>query len=153
MIVSPSTKKVLRSRSVGFGTGGWLRFADHGNAICGGTTCWEVDTGKKIGEALVSGSISKAAARSSRVVLDDWHDTEIPLSSVFTEMAARRRVWDFRTNKEVVSWRLQFVTYWTSCDLDGFDRDRKPIPCAISPNGESIVEGSDGKIWLYRIRP
>ncbi len=136
MIVNPFTKQVLYSRTIGYGAGGWVFFADRGSAICGGNVCWEVDTGKKIGQAPVSGGVSKTAARSSRVVLDDSHYSGIPFSSTFTELAARRRVWDFRSNKEVVSWQLKFLTYSFSIDLDGFSRDRRPIPCAISPDGE-----------------
>jgi hypothetical protein len=154
LIVSPLTKKVLRSRVVEYGPSGW--FADGGSALCGGKICWDVDTAKQIGQAPLSGSVSSGSgvtARSSRVVLDDPHESGIPLASIFTEMAARRWVWDFRTNKEVVSWQLRFITYSTALDGDGFSRDRKPIPCAISPDGEYVVEGGDGKIWLYKIRP
>lgn len=53
----------------------------------------------------------------------------------------------------MVSWPLKSLTYGISIDLDGFNRDRRSIPCAISPDGEYIVEGGDGKIWLYRIQP
>lgn len=60
-------------------------------------------------------------------------------------LLAGRRVWDFKTNREVVSWQLRFITYSTTLDGDGFNRDRKPIPCAISPDGEYVVEGGDGK--------
>ena len=104
----------------------------------------------------MSGSVSsgsEVSARSSRIVLDDRHEIGIPLVSMFTERGARRRVWDFRANKELVSWQLRFVTYSTTLDGDGFNRDRKPIPCAISPNGEYVIEGGDGKVWLYRIHP
>jgi len=154
LIVSPLTKKVLRSRIVESGPGGW--FADGSRALCGGRICWDVDTAKQIGQAPVSGLLSSpsgVAARSSRVVLDDRHESAIPFASALTEMGARRRVWDFRTNKEVASWQLRFITYSTTLDGDGFSRDRKPIPCAISPDGDYVVEGGDGKIWLYRIQP
>jgi hypothetical protein len=153
LIVSPLTKKVLRSRVVEYGPSGW--FADRSSALCGGKTCWGVDTADQIGEAPVSGSVisgSEVSARSSRVVLDDRHESGVPFTSIFTEIGARRRVWDFRTNKEVVSWQLRFITYSTMLDGDGFSRDRRPIPCAISPDGEYVVEGGEGKIWLYKIQ-
>jgi hypothetical protein len=148
-IVDPFNKRILHRWPDG------LWFADSGNAICADKVCRDVDTGKQIGEAPVPGFThrNETAARASRIVLDDYHDVGIPFSSVFTEMAARRRVWDFRRNKEVVSWQLKFLTYSITIDLDGFNRDRKPIPCAISPDGEYIVEGGDGKIWLYKIQP
>jgi hypothetical protein len=137
LIVDATAKKVLRRVSGSDAPRGL--FADGGNAICNGNICWDVDTGKKIGEAPVLGAGIGVAARSSRVVLDD-------------RRAARRRVWDFRSGKEVVSWPLKSLTYSISIDLDGFNRDRRSIPCAISPDGEYIVEGGDGKIWLYKIQ-
>lgn len=145
MLVNPFAKKVLHAVPC-------CRFADRGNAVCGRNICWDVDTGEKIGEAPVSGATSGVAIRSSRVVLDDSRGNSIPFWSAVAEMAAKRRVWDFRSNKEVVSWPLKFLTYWTSFDLDGFNRDRRPIPCAISADGKYIVEGGDGRIWLYRIQ-
>lgn len=151
LIVSPLTKKVLRSRIVERGPTGW--FADRSTALCGGKTCWDVDTADQIGEASVSGSVSEVSARSSRIILDDRHESGIPLASTFAEKGARRRVWDFRTNKELVSWQLKFVTYSTTFDGDGFSRDRRPIPCAISPDGEYVIEGGDGKVWLFKILP
>jgi hypothetical protein len=138
LIVDATAKKVLRSES-GSDAPRSL-FADGGSAICTANICWDVDTGKKIGEAPFPGASTGVATRSSRVVLDD-------------RRAARRRVWDFRSGKEVVSWPLKSLTYSVSIDLDGFNRDRRSIPCAISPGGEYIVEGADGKIWLYKIQP
>jgi hypothetical protein len=131
-------------------------FANRGRVICADNTCWDVDTAKTIRQAPVSGSTSSlgsVAAHSTRVVLDDRHDSVIPFSSAFTELAARRRIWDFTSNKEVVSWPLKFITYWSSFDLDGFNRNRTPIPGAISPDGEYVVEGGDGRIWLYKVQP
>jgi hypothetical protein len=139
LIVSASMKKVLHSWMVESGPSGF--FADGGRALCGGKICWDVDTGKQIGQQAL-GSISSrsgVAARSSRVVLDDRRESV-------------RRVWDFRTSKELVSWKLRFITYSTTFDGDGFNRDRKPIPCAISPDGDYVVEGGDGRIWLYEIQ-
>ena len=98
-IVDPSSRKVLHD-----GVGGW--FSDNGRAVCRGNVCWDVDTGKGIALADESGRASSRAsvsAGSSRVVLDDTHESPIPFSSTFTELSARRRVWDFRANKEVVS--------------------------------------------------
>jgi len=136
LIVSPFEKKILHSASGPDAPRGL--FADQGKAICG-KICWAVDTGKTI-----------VPDHSIRVVLDDYKPS---LFSAFTEMSAKRRVWDIRTGTEVVSWKLKFITYGTTFDLDGYNRDRRPIPSAISPDGEYVVEGGDGKIWLYKIRP
>jgi hypothetical protein len=154
LIVKPLTRQVLHSGPQQNTPGGW--FANSGRAICSGGACWDVDTAKKIWQSPVSGSArsqGSVAARSSRIVLDDPHESVIPLSSAFTELAARRRIWDFSSNKEIASWQLKFITYWSSLDLDGFHRDRSPISCAISPDGEYIVEGGEGRVWLYKIQP
>jgi hypothetical protein len=139
LIVDPFAKKILHSWPEQDAPRG--RFADQGKAICS-TVCWDVDTGKKI-----------VPDRSIRVVVDNYRNSGIPFSSAFEEMAARRKVWDIRTAKEVVSWKLKFITYGTTFDWDGYNRDRRPLPSAISPDGEYVVEGGDGKIWLYKIRP
>jgi len=149
LIVNLPTRQILHS-----GSGGW--FADNGRAVCWNGNCWATDSGQRLAHSPVRGSAGAAghvAARSSRIVLDDPHESAIPFSSAFTDLAARRRVWDFRSNTEVASWPLKFLTYWTSFDLDGFNRDRRPVPCAISPDGEYIAEGADGKVSLYKVRP
>jgi|GEM_PF-6879583 len=137
MIVDPFEKKILHSWSGPDAPRG--QFADQGKSICG-RVCWDVDSGKKV-----------VPDHSIRVVVDDYKQPS--LFSPFAETAARRRVWDYRRGKEVVSWKLNFLTYSTRFDLDGFYRDRRPIPCAISPTGGYVVEGGDGKIWLYKIKP
>ena len=124
LIVNPFEKKILHKWTAQDAPRG--RFEDHGKALCG-RTCWDVDTGTRI----VSG-------RPIRIVLDEGD---------------KRQVWDFNSGKEVVSWKLNFITYSISLDLDGFNRDRRPFPCAISPDGEYIAEGSDGKIELSKIQP
>jgi hypothetical protein len=136
LIVSPFEKRILHRASGPDAPRG--RFADHGKAICD-KICWAVDTGKTI-----------VPDHSIHIVWDDYKPS---LFSVFAEMSAKRRVWDISTGKEVVSWKLKFITYGTTFDLDGYNRDRRPIPSAISPDGEYVVEGGDGKIWLYKIRP
>jgi hypothetical protein len=118
LIVNPFTRRILNSGRRGSAPGGW--FADSGRAICAGKVCWDVDTGKKIGIAPISGMSSGVATRSLRVVLDDSRYSAIPFSSAFTEMAARRLVWDAGTGREVVSWHLKFLTYGTAIDFGRF---------------------------------
>jgi hypothetical protein len=134
MIVDPFKKKILHRWSAQDAPRDL--FADHGRFICG-SACWDVDTGETV-----------VPDHSIRVVVDDYKPS---LFSMFTE-AAHRRVRDLRSGKEVVSWKLNFLTYRTSLDLDGFYRDRRAIPHAISPSGDRVVEGGDGKSWLYKIQ-
>lgn len=153
LLVDPVARQILNGGNRGEAPGFW--FADNGAATCDGNICWDTESGKKIAQSPIpgnAGSASHFTAHSTRVVLDDFHDPGIPLSGIFTEMAARRRVWDFQSNKEIVSWPLKFITYSSSFDLDGYNRDRRPIPCAISPDGKFVVEGGDGTIWLYKIQ-
>jgi len=153
LLVDPFARKMLKSGARGEARGFWL--ADNGAVTCDGNVCWDTATGTKVAQSPVpgnAGSASHFAAHSTGIVIDDFHDPGIPLSGFFTEMMARRRVWDFRSNKEIVSWPLKFITYSSSFDLDGYNRDRRPIPCAISPDGEFVVEGADGTIWLSRIK-
>ncbi len=135
LIVDPLNRKVLRTESGYDRIAG--QFADGGRVICA-HACWEVDDGNKISEPPAQAKVVSVAAKSTRLVL---------------EKGGRLAVWDFRTGKEVVSWKRQSITYSFGIDSDGPYWDRRSIPCAISPDGEYIAEGADGKVWLYRVLP
>ena len=129
------------------------KFAESGHSICT-RTCVSVDDARPVGKWPASvGSLAAVSSQSSRLVYDDYHPSDIPFSSLFTESKARRKVWDFRSGQELLSWPLRFLTYSVVLDFDGYDRDRRPVPCAISPNGLYLAEGGDGKALIYRIQP
>jgi hypothetical protein len=164
LIADPTARKIVRQWSGPTQPGGW--FADSGRAICGGgdveaadrvpVTCWEVDSGGRIAQAptINGGEPIASAVHASRIVASDYHRRRSLLSAEYTEVLRRRVVWDFRAGRELVSWRPQ----WQTWDLHLYwDESKPPLHIsepyrfAISPDGEYIAEGGDGKVHLYRI--
>jgi WD40 repeat protein len=166
LIVDPLSRAVLRRSPGNEAPGG--KFADSASAICDGSdveaaerapvTCWEVDSGKKIGEAptINGGDPMATALHASRVVASDYRRRKVPFSSEIIEVFRRRVVWDFRSGKELASWRPDFQSWDYQIELDPLKplkHVREPFKFAISPDGEYIVEGGNGIIRLYKIEP
>jgi len=140
------------------------RFADSGRAICGGRNadkadrvpviCWNADTGQPIGTApTVNGGTSFAtAARASRMVASDYRRSRIPFSYEYRETLKQRVVWDFGTGKELVSWYPDKQEYLDRV-LRVPRRTTDFFRCAMSPDGQYIVEGGSGLLRLYKIEP
>lgn len=124
LIVDPSARKILRRWPWSKGSGGL--FADSGKAICAGSnvgfgenrpvTCWDVDTGDKVGETLVAawGRPIATAAHGSRIIVDETRPIKIRFYDYVIALvqnlkpATRRLVWDFRKGEEIASWRAEF---------------------------------------------
>jgi hypothetical protein len=166
LIVDPLSRTVLRRSSGDEAPGG--EFADSGSAICGGSdvetaerapvTCWEVDSGKKIGEAptINGGDPMATALHASRVVASDYRRRKVPFSSEIIEVFKRRVVWDFRSGKELVSWRPDFQSWDYQLELDPLKplkHIHEPFKFAISPDGRFIMEGGNGILRLCKIEP
>jgi hypothetical protein len=163
LIVDPIARKVLQRWSGAQVPGGY--FADSGKAICSGSdardaerapiTCWEVDTGNKIGEApTANGGIPMATAlHAPRAVVADRRRRKIPFSYEYGLPYGRRVVWDFRAGKEIVSWRPQVQSYDFPFPKGPAKRTDEPYRFAISPDGQYIVEGGSGTLHLYKIEP
>jgi hypothetical protein len=166
LIVDPLSRTVLRRSSGNEADGD--EFADSGSAICGGSdveaaerapvTCWEADSGKKIGEAptINGGDPMATALHASRVVASDFRRKKIPFSYEYSQIFKRRVVWDFRSGKELVSWRPDFQAWDYQLELDPLKplkHVQEPFKFGISPDGEYIVEGGNGTIRLYKIEP
>jgi hypothetical protein len=143
-------------------------FADSGRAICSGTdvaaadrapvTCWEVDTGKRIAEAptINGGDPLATAQHGSRIVASDDRRQKTVFSGEYREDFRRRVIWDFRTGKELVSWRPNSQSW----DFQLFVDPQKPLRhvsepfrFAISPDGKYVAEGGAGGIRLFKIEP
>jgi hypothetical protein len=166
LIVDPIARKVLHRWAGTQAPGG--HFVDSGKAICAGSdaaaadrapvTCWEVDTGKKIGEAPTAngGDPIVTALHGPRIVASDYRRRKIPFSSEYKEVFNHRVVWDFRSGKELVSWRPEFQSWEFQIEVDPskpLKHVREPYRLAISPDGQYIVEGGNGVLHLYRIVP
>lgn len=166
LIVDPIARKVLHRWSGARPPGGYGGyFADSGKAICSGSdardaerapiTCWEVDTGNKIGEApTANGGIPMATAlHAPRVVVADRRRRKIPFSYEYGLPYGRRVVWDFRAGKEILSWRPEVQSYDFPFPKGPAKRTHEPYRFAISPDGQYVVEGGNGILHLYKIEP
>ncbi len=141
-------------------------FADYGKAMCGGSdvdaadrapvTCWDVDTGRKISEAptIGGGDPMATAQHSSRVVASDCRRRKILFSYEYLDVFKRRVVWDFRSGKELLSWRPDFQSWDFQLFIDPqkpLKHVNEPFRFAISPDGQYICQDGSGAIHLYRI--
>jgi len=163
LIVDPIARKVLQRWSGAQVPGGY--FADSGKAICSGSdardaerapiTCWEVDTGNKIGEApTANGGVPMATAlHAPRAVVADRRRRKIPFSYEYGLPYGRRVVWDFRAGKEIVSWRPKFQSWEVPFRDGSAKRMHEPYRFAISPDGQYVAEGGNGVLHLYKIEP
>jgi hypothetical protein len=139
-------------------------FADSGRALCSGgdvvkaervpATCWDVETGNKIGQTpkANAGFALATAAHAKRVVVSDYKRMKVPFDHEYGATFQGRVVWDFGSGKELVAWRPESQSY-----ADPFLTLPKPVTgpfrVAISADGEYIAEGGNGIIRLYKIEP
>jgi hypothetical protein len=158
LIVDPLGRRVLQ-RWPGF-PAVWT-FADNGKAVCQGgavyesrrarATCRYVDTGKVIRQTKTNGIEPIAtAAHVSRVVVSDYR-TGFLCGGECRPTFKGRFIWDFGSGQELARWYPDSGTYPTgSSPAKQFTEH---YPFAISPNGQYVAEGGNGKLRLYRIEP
>jgi hypothetical protein len=166
LIADPLARRIVQRWSGARQPGG--QFADRGRAICSGSdagaadrapvTCWEADSGKKIGEAptINGGDPIAPALHVGRVVASDYRRRKTPFSYEYTEIFKRRVLWDFRAGREVVSWRPRFQTWDFQLDPDPSKPSKhvdEPFRFALSPDGEYVAEGGNGRVYLYKVEP
>jgi hypothetical protein len=140
------------------------QFADSGNAICGGgtvdedarvpVTCWDPNTGVEIATApsVNGGTPIATALHASRIIASDYFRVRIPFTTEYAEVLRRRVVWDFRSGRELISWRPQYQSYLFRFRVRS-KSVKEPFRFAISPDGVYILEGGNGVLRLYQIEP
>jgi hypothetical protein len=130
LIKSTETKFVdLNSRTIGATigghdseVGGYALFANGGKSVCRtggidgrGVACFDIASGKLLGEAPVNGGGPMAtAAHSPSVVLTDWRYYPYIIMDGGFEILRKRIVWDFETKEAIVSWGSGNQRYYQS---------------------------------------
>jgi len=139
---------------------GRVSFAEKGVAICGITGrewkfrigCFDVDTGSEIRRTKEFRYAEfRTASRAPRLIVSEYGrisgfiDFTWALGSLH-----RRTVWDFRTGKEIASWRPKQQLIH---GIGGGPPQEQPYAFAISADGEYVAEGGSGMLTLYKIEP
>jgi hypothetical protein len=169
LIVDFRTRSVIHSWGPEMAGG---KFAEGGKSICVGRvanepgrvpfSCWDTNTGIKIADAptINGGGLDVPARDASRVIGDDIHVKREPFYAEYYGYIKRRVVWDFRSNKELVSWRpgerVHRDALTPNPPAPGTSQRTSPgyFVDAISPDGNYIAEaGVGGVLRLYRIEP
>jgi len=140
---------------------GEIKFADSGHVICEASVtetrgrapvrCWQVDTGKQIAESagINGGAPLAVAGHSTRTVASDYRRSGVPLTDSFRAVLQRRTVWDFKTGKELASWKPELQPY----DIGVGPVQKEWSAFSISADGQYVAEGENGFLRLYKIEP
>ena len=157
LIVNPMARKVVQRWS---DPSRW-KFADFGKVVCRGgrvldaslapVVCQSVDTGSIIGKTRKNGVEPLAtASHATRIVAENERRRKVLFDYEFRVVSSGRFVWDFGTGRELASWNPESETY--AADFAGpGKRLTEPFRFALSPDGEYIAEGGNGKLTLYRV--
>jgi hypothetical protein len=140
------------------------KFANSGKSVCGWVSirtkskesigCWDVDSGKQLAISPINGGDHlSVSARAHRIAASDYHFSPGIIEDLDRNVFQNVVVWDFESGETVVSWRPKFQAYETRDKNDGRSRKhvREPAKFAISPDGETIADGADGVLRLYKI--
>lgn len=111
-------------------------------------------SGKTIAEASsFRGGVIAGAENASLILADDIRTVRVPFGEPGEHgtMLKRRLVWDFQTNKELVSWGPSTQTYDVYDRTGHAEQVKEAFRVAISPDGRFIAEGGNGSLHLYEI--
>jgi dipeptidyl aminopeptidase/acylaminoacyl peptidase len=168
LLVDPYNGHVVRRWSVGAwpvwdGPGG--QFADNGKALCNelsvsdapkGKTlrCWKTDTGELIANAPADYATGPFATsqNSTRVVFTEVGYVKGLIRDWDTHPYKGAVVWDYATGEKLASWRPATQT-WYELGLRPPKKIVEPSIFAISPDGQFIAEGGNGKLTVFRVEP
>lgn len=133
------------------------RFADSGKAICGvggedwhhTIECMEAETGKRLAITVGWRDPYVEAAHSGKRIIVSEHNRKLDwIDGVWREgPLTRREIWDFATGRVLASWRPEMQRIQIGASAVN------PYSCAISPDGEFVVEGGSGSVTLYKVAP
>lgn len=157
IIDAENEKTLMRIPSIEY-----AQFAENGKVLCGlngkdwhiKVRCWEVDTGKKISTSKeFRYCVLRTARYAQRMVISDYGRT-LDYVSWFWAVGTKpkRTIWDYRTNKEIVSWKSKMQKYIDDRYNEPF-RPRRPYSFALSPDGNYLIEGGEGMLTMYKIVP
>jgi hypothetical protein len=136
-------------------------FAEAGKTVCSvgmngrnahPAQCFDIDTGKRIAEfrGFAGGAPASVSSHASRVVLSDIRLVRGVTEESDLDTDKNRVVWDYRTNKQVAEWvpATQANEYYSP---SGLRTIKRWSPCAISPTGRYLAEGSNGILRIYEL--
>lgn len=159
LIVDPVARKVLRRWT---DPAQW-KFADFGRAVCrdgnvlasrsAPAVCRSVDTGNVIGRTRKNGAEPIVTAiHATRIAASDERRRKVLFDYEYRVVFKGRFVWDFGAGRELASWNPEWQNYSAEFAGPG-KRSTEPFPYALSPDGQYLAEGGEGKLRLYRIEP
>jgi hypothetical protein len=162
LIVDPLRRKVLQRWPAEYTWGPAWEFADSGKAVCiagnvlqsdhAPAICRNVDTGKVIAETQGNGIEPIAmATHASRGVVSDYRRRKIPFDYEYQTTFKGRYVWDFASGRKLASWYPESET--SPFVSSHANQITEPFRFAISPDGQYVAEGGNGKLTLYKIEP
>ena len=169
LLVEPEDGHVVRRWSIGKwpvwdGPGG--QFTDSGKALCGSVgsdledvpkgqslRCWKTDSGELIGYAPAdrAGAPVVVSQRSTRVVFSEYGYIPAVIRDRDSHPYKAAVVWDYATGERLASWRPDTQT-WYQQGLRPPKKIVEPSKFAISPDGQFVAEGGNGKLTVYKIQ-
>lgn len=167
LLVDPDDGRVVRRWPIGTwplwdAPGG--EFADDGTALCSPVSmddegkgsklrCWKTDSGELIANAPSDHATSPftVSTRSTRVIFTESGYIPGIIPDLDFHPYKGAVVWDYATGEKLASWRPETQT-WTELGLRPPKKIVEPSKFAISPDGQLIAEGGNGKLTVYRVQ-
>ena len=169
LLVDSEGGRVVRRWSMGKwplwdGPGG--NFADAGAALCGSVgddfedvpkgrdlRCWKTDTGELIGYAPADRAAAPVSVsrRSTRVVFSEYGYIRGVIRDRDSHPYKDAAVWDYGTGERLASLIPDTQT-WYELGLHPPKKIVEASKFAISPDGQYVAEGGNGKLTVYKIQ-
>ncbi len=167
LLVNPDDGRIARKWSMGnwpVWDGPSGEFSDNGVPLCNalpvddapkGQTlrCWKTDTGELIANAPAEYATTPfvTSRSSTRVVFSEVGLVKGLVSDWDSHPYKGAVVWDYATGEKLAFWRPETQT-WHELGLQPPKKIVEPSKFAISPDGQFIAEGGNGKLTVYRVQ-